>query len=218
MRNLSEILRDEKCRKKYIDLFRSEVDKEVSAKHGVRYQFDDVEYLFYASLSRFIGAENVELDKWHDSVLDWLRDTKGKNLIISGGVGIGKTLALHSIRNVVNFNKKGATMELWPYYKFKFDGGGGAFHPICEILGIDDLGCEEDKNNFGEVMNWWSKYISRNYIGRNQTFIVTTNLTPEEMYARYGARTMDRIVEMSKFVLIQSQESHRHAGFTFDKV
>lgn len=218
MKDLKNILCDEKCRKRYSDLFIAPVDKEVAAKQGVRYQFDDVEFLFYASLARFIGAENVEFDKWHEYVIDWLKDTKGKNLIISGGVGIGKTLALHAIRNVVNFNKKGATMELLPYYAFKFDGGGGASHPQCHILGVDDLGCEEDMNNFGVVTNWFSKYISRNYIGRYQTFIVSTNLTPEEMYARYGARTMDRVVEMSKFVLVQSQESHRHQGFTFDKI
>lgn len=223
-KTLVEILSNENCKRKYQGLREISALDEVCPNFSWEYKFDDVEYLFYASLNKLVGISNLQIDPWHDFVLDWLSDTKGKNLIISGGVGIGKTLVLHAIRNVINYNRqldeKGSriTMELLPYYEFKFDGAGGAIRPMSAFLGVDDLGCEEDVNDFGHVKNWFSKYVSRNYISRNQTFVVTTNLTPEEMFARYGARTMDRLAEMTKFVLVQGQKSHRHNGFTFDKI
>lgn len=217
--NLKEILPNKELREKYAGLQEVAASQRI-AKIGKSYQFDDVEYLFYTSMRQLIepGRELI-VDPWHSVVIDWLKDNQGRNLIISGGVGIGKTAALKAIANVVNFNKiKGVEMELLPYYSFKFDGAGGAIRPQTSHIGIDDLGCEEDINDFGIVKNWFGKYVSRNYISRNQTFVVMTNLTAKEMLARYGERVMDRLVGTCDMFEVANQKSHRQDGFTFKKI
>lgn len=217
--NLRELIPNRDLLLKYAGLQEAAVSQR-TANTGKRYKFIDVEFLFYESLRNLIepGRELV-IDPWHSVVIEWLKDNKGRNLIISGGVGIGKTVAMQAITNVVNFNNIGGVkMELLPYYSFKFDGAGGAIRPQTSHLGLDDLGCEEDVNDFGSVKNWFAKYVARNYISRNQTFVVMTNLTAKEMLARYGERVMDRLVGMCDMYEVTNQKSHRQDGFTFKKI
>lgn len=217
--NLRELIPNRDLLLKYAGL-QEAASAQRTANNGKRYRFMDVEFLFYESLRNLIepGRELV-VDPWHSAVIEWLKDNHGRNLIISGGVGIGKTVAMQAIENVINFNNIGGVkMEILPYYSFKFDGAGGAIRPQTSHLGLDDLGCEEDENDFGTVKNWFAKYVSRNYISRNQTFVVMTNLTAKEMLARYGERVMDRLVGMCDMYEVTNQKSHRQDGFTFKKI
>lgn len=62
---------------------------------------------------------------------------------------------------------------------------------------FDDLGTEENKNAYGNKKNVMADVITSIYAkGDFEKFHITTNLTKEEIEAKYGTRVLSRIKEM----------------------
>lgn len=62
---------------------------------------------------------------------------------------------------------------------------------------FDDLGTEENKNAYGNKKNVMGDLIMAIYAKKDfEKFHITTNLTKEEIEARYGTRVVSRIREM----------------------
>ena len=133
-----------------------------------------------------------------------------KNLVLTGATGTGKTYAAQVIANNLHDNNFSvmqltsfALIQRFKDYIGKFFGGDNSELDAlftCDLLIIDDLGTEPTIKNVTE------EYLY-NVINERQTngkpFIITTNLSPDDIATRYDQRLASRILSREKSVVIQ---------------
>lgn len=136
------------------------------------------------------AASSFQWLKEYDAVGDWLTDNGGKGLFMFGDYGRGKSflaryvlpaIILHTHRKVFKVVDAGEiNREKENFFKYRF-------------LVLDDIGTEEIKNSFGnktvvftEVMDYAEK--------TGALLIITSNLNDEAITAKYGIRTMERVL------------------------
>ena len=136
------------------------------------------------------------MEKNYRPIVDWMSDNEGRGLLITGGCGLGKPLiAKHilplllqdSCRKLVNiFTAQELNTKIDEILKL---------HIIC----IDDVGTEELAKIFGNVRCAFSELCDAAE-QKGKLLIITTNLTANELEAKYGERTIDRLKAITKFV------------------
>lgn len=151
----------------------------------------------------FISLEKKEM-VWlpeYAEVGEWLEDNDGKGLFLYGGIGLGKSiLARYVIPAIlIKYCRKVVTV---------YDAQQMNDH-LDELLKrkiicIDDAGIEEAAVQYGnrrmaflEVADAAEKH--------GKLLIVTTNLTHDELVAKYGDRSLDRIKAVTKRVLFKGK-------------
>lgn len=123
-----------------------------------------------------------------------------RGLLILGGVGLGKTFMCAAITHLVaSFRKPVAYFTMADMMDFarrtKFDREGGdslqAYLRVLEsaLIVIDDLGQERVTDFTAEEL--FSVINFR--INRGLPFVISTNLTPDELDDRYGERIASRL-------------------------
>ena len=137
-----------------------------------------------------------------------------KGLLVYGSLGVGKTMFFDIIHAMAKdlitsqgfqglyFSKCTAPWLVMERMRSIEDGYTGSFDIASYHKGklyIDDLGAEKLCFNKYELLEEILFQRHRN----NALTMVTTNLTPEEIGKRYGARVYDRLGEM--FHMIQWQ-------------
>lgn len=164
---------------------------------------------------RYFVARGIPRDAAELIVDDALQDTPAVararqfldgppgTLVISGGVGSGKTVAASwavSQRPSSRSLRPGGEwpVELWPMF---LDVGrllrlprygqeaNEAFRPLeeCALLAIDDVG-----NEVGDIVGTLDALVVARHAGKLRT-ILTTNTKVDEFRRRYGERVYDRI-------------------------
>lgn len=132
----------------------------------------------------------------YDEVIDWLSDNKGKGLLLYGNCGLGKTLIARYVigpiyskvlRKVVNYHNATDLKDLDKIID-------------KQIICLDDIGTESTINKYGNKFDAVSEILDRAE-KENKLLILTSNLTAEDLKARYGDRIFDRILATTKRVL-----------------
>lgn len=118
-------------------------------------------------------------------VAEWMADTKGRGLLLTGSVGSGKTTLLRCVPPV--FQLKGLAVH---YVTARELGRNGV--DFRRLLCVDDVGTEPVRNDFGERSEPFADFMDAAEDSLNPVF-VSTNLTGRELAARYGVRTVDRL-------------------------
>lgn len=151
------------------------------------------------------------------SILTAERPKQG--IMMCGRCGNGKTTMLYAIRAMVRFlNDIGMfdsknvgivvkdAKEINAISRNMNDFG---MLKKTELLAIEDMGKESTEIiEFGNVTNPVNDLIEHRY--NYQLFtLITTNLTPEEIKIKYGARIADRFREMLEIVVFKKEDSYR---------
>ena len=159
--------------------------------------------------------KTVLVDKEEKEVV--LKQLK-KGLLITGITGSGKTHCLYAIKSVLKnypasidsfstvLPATTSKVENWVDFLFELKekfGSGNLRTTVDEITKpnycfLDDLGAEND-TNWGQEMLYL--VINRIYNKENVLFI-TTNLTVEELSAKYGDRIVDRLSDICEIVVM----------------
>ena len=134
----------------------------------------------------------------YDQIIDWMVDTKGRGLIISGNCGLGKSTILNYVIPAIFRTKTKKTLRSVSAKDLVVMERTSKSTPPFVI--IDDLGTESIKNDYGTKIDAVVDYIS--YAEDNsKTLLITTNLKGEQLKARYDDRTLDRLRKCKKVVI-----------------
>lgn len=151
------------------------------------------------------------------SILTAERPKQG--IMMCGRCGNGKTTMLYAIRAMVRFLNDIGMFETKNVGIVVKDAkeinaisrNMSDFSTLkkTELLAVEDMGKESTEIiEFGNVTNPVNDLIEHRY--NNQLFtLITTNLTPEEIKIKYGARIADRFREMLEIVVFKKEDSYR---------
>lgn len=140
-----------------------------------------------------------------DLYLSKFPNNKFKNLVLTGPTGTGKTYCANLIQH--ELTQKGFNVHLTSTFNLvkrmkDYLYGQDAMVPDdffnSDLLIIDDLGAEPTIKNSDEMLH---TVINERY-SNNQPFIITTNLTKDQVSTRYDDRILGRIYDKSKSAII----------------
>jgi DNA replication protein DnaC len=179
-------------------------------RHGMKVPTDRVNLringaheILKNAMTYFIGCEKKEM-QWlpeYEKVANWLEDNQGKGLLLYGNCGRGKSIlcryALPAI--LLKYSRKVVKVCDKQELNTKLDDILSR-----HIISLDDIGTEEEIVDFGvrrmafaEVMDMTEK--------QGKLIIISTNLSDEQLRARYGERVLDRIIATTTRVLFRGE-------------
>jgi hypothetical protein len=148
------------------------------------------------------------------AVLEWLEDTS-EHLVLRGGIGCGKSTAAclavkHWCKPEIEALSAGDELREPDVSWFTPDALVSAvMHAYDESapklrrhVVVDDMGRERSANEFGEA-------LCRLLDLAEHTLLITTNLTRDEMRARYDMRLIDRLCDTAEAVDLPAQSLRR---------
>lgn len=155
-------------------------------------------------VSSDIIAKNLEKHGWVKSIAGDAEFNKavsaiqamfssGRGLLVTGDAGCGKTQLMSALRDWLNSD----TLN-WMYCKEPKDVNYMRYDDdaIKGNVFVDDIGCEEIIREYGNIIDVVGDYIQRYHYRGTGRFIATTNLNSQQINERYGARCLDRLLEM----------------------
>ena len=147
------------------------------------------------------------------------KEYRGKNLLLMGKTGTGKTHISTSVARIViskgyDVLYESAQNIISAFEADKFRSGYGPYEPAaekyltCDLLILDDLGTEF-VNQF-TISCLYNLFNTRR--NRGLSTIVSTNLSTEELTSRYDDRICSRIVGSDFITLFFMGKDHRIFG------
>ena len=137
--------------------------------------------------------------KWlpeYDQVANWMSDTEGKGLFLSGDCGRGKS-------NIIMF---ALPLLFWHCQKkiikpLHVDDLHEHIGSLTKrkIISIDEIGAEPISSDYGSKYFPFMKVINAAEMN-SATLLLSSNLNSEQMRYKYDERTLDRIVRLCKVV------------------
>ncbi len=130
-------------------------------------------------------------------------------LVLSGGIGCGKTVAACSwlLKRAPGLFLSSARLARWPRYE---DAQMRRLLSASRLV-IDDLGAEymDEKGNFAAVLD---EVIVDRHANMKPT-VITTNLDATAFKNRYGQRIADRVRECGRFLSLADVSKRPHADW-----
>ena len=153
-----------------------------------------------------------------DAFLECVFSSPPKGLLISGASGVGKTayakavlgaFMAHTVRKPLTLNLADPeTLALIDYEREP-----DIVEEFCSrSLILDDLGAERAQSNFGQPREIAAEFIMRYHAKGAGRLFVTTNLTGEELLARYQQRVLTRLTDMMHFVKFTGTSKRGNGG------
>jgi DNA replication protein DnaC len=148
------------------------------------------------------------------AVACWLNNTATKpGLLITGGVGCGKSTIMNAIYRVIKryvkqaggFSEDIKAIKAQNITSVFADDITKSHYYYAKWLFIDDLGCDSPVvNNYGTKTTPMSDLLCERYEKQLPT-IITTNLSSEDILKIYGERIVDRLNEMCNKIIYKNK-------------
>ncbi len=178
-----------------------------------RLQIPDAEQRIKKVMTTFYTTGGIKKPpQWrteYGQIIEWCQDSKGKSLLLNGGVGVGKTtialLVLPELIKdyyglIVKCYSASELNEREKEVKAKM------------LLTIDDIGLEGVKNDYGNKSMVLPAIVDR-LEREGGLLILTTNLNAQGLKDHYGTRCWDRMQDLFDFITIRG-EGMRHKDLT----
>lgn len=193
------------------DCFKIELSNKLLAQSNIK--FENLANFNKSNFEVFSEKYKKDIQKIYSLMQEFcvkFPNTNDKTKIVfSGGTGTGKTFLLecisaellrkgHFVYYTTAFN---INNQLLKYHVAPLEEKQGIINTFldCDCLIIDDLGVEPIRKNV--TLEYLLAIISERSINSKHT-IISTNLSPEDIFNRYGERIYSRIVDKSNSVVI----------------
>ena len=164
------------------------------------------------------GVAGADFSVGVDAFLECVFSGPPKGLLISGASGVGKTayakavlgaFLAHTVRKPLTLNLSDPeTLALIDYEREP-----DIVEEFCSrSLILDDLGAERAQSNFGQPREIAAEFIMRYHAKGAGRLFVTTNLTGEELLARYQQRVLTRLTDLMHFVKFTGASKRGNGG------
>ena len=147
-----------------------------------REEFSNIISLVDGSITKFEWMTD------YDKIIEWMLNTNGRGLLLTGNPGLLKTVVATLVIPVL-FNTK-YQMNIRPVDSINIENHYQYFNNSPVIV-VDDVGVEPPVNDFGIKREPFSLLVDF-CEKKSKVLIFTTNLSSERMIERYGIRTVDR--------------------------
>ena len=155
-----------------------------------------------------VGLEEVMRHKaeWlseYDQIANWLTDNQGKGLLLIGPPGVGKS---EICMKVIPLIFRMALHKVFSRYQATELCNEATYRSSLRqrFIAIDDFGIEGTFYDYGNPHIVFSEIVD--CIEKRGTLLVAnTNLTMEEIKAKYGLRTFDRLRANMQVVVIREK-------------
>jgi DNA replication protein DnaC len=131
----------------------------------------------------------------YEQIIEWLSDTKGKGLFMTGSNGRGKSTILMGVLPLIFLAV--AKKVLKPVSARELDVSN-----LKWAIAIDEIGQEEIQNDYGTKRDPVEFTISH-CEDKMKMLLITSNLSKEQIVKRYGIRIEDRIKRLCKVVVFK---------------
>ena len=149
----------------------------------------------------YVAAQQGHQFTWredYEPYVDWLTDNHGKGIFAQGVCGVGKTMICNYVIPMILLNFQRLIVSC-------FDAMMLSTKPeevlTKHIVGIDDLGTEGDFNDFGIHRKKFSELMD-SVEKDGKLIIVTTNLDTDTIRGIYGERTVDRLWQCCRRIVV----------------
>lgn len=133
----------------------------------------------------------------YKEVTEWMSDTKGKGLLLTGSNGRGKSVILKGILPLIFEAKLGKILHPVNAVDLKKED-------LRWCICIDDIGRDDIVFDFGTKIDA-VEYAISHCEDRMKLLLLTSNLDKKQLVERYGVRIMDRIERLCKIVVFNGK-------------
>ncbi len=168
--------------------------------------FETFDFSYYSPHADFDQSisPRANMERVYDACRDYAQEfsPRSTNLLFSGDPGLGKTFLSASIARVVSERGYSVVYDTAAHVFSRFEaqkfnremGEYGADEDVerilkCDLLILDDLGTEMTT---AFVQSAFYQIVNTRLISGKKT-VISTNLNPQEIGARYGAAVLSRI-------------------------
>lgn len=146
-------------------------------------------------------------------------DTDDLGLLFIGSAGLGKTYLVNCIANrLIERGFSPVTVSAYKLYELMHDAHFGDsekqedFNRLinCDMLLIDDLGTEPMVKNV--TIEDFFMLINERFVNSRHT-VISTNLSSQDLIAKYGDRTFSRMIESLKIVRFSGKDLRIRKAF-----
>lgn len=148
------------------------------------------------ALEYFIGLDEKKMI-WlpqYDQIAEWLEDNKGRGLLLYGSCGLGKTFLTRYVIPAIILKYHNKVVHSFDMTELNKEPDKVL---AKHLIAIDDIGTEDISIRFGEkrsvvpeILDAAEKY--------GKLLLLTSNLGGEDLIKKYGNRTFDRILAVTK--------------------
>lgn len=135
----------------------------------------------------------------YNEVAEWLTDNKGRGLLMFGDCGRGKSLIGKYILPLIfkHWLKKIMNVYTAQALNSNIDEALGR-----HIIYVDDIGTEEVSVQYGNRRMAFAELVDAAE-SKGKLLVISTNLSLDNLGAKYGERTMDRLRAITRQILFE---------------
>lgn len=180
MKTLSDILNESRIKVREYEAF------EIKDKNHLKKSFIEAFKLVDKTFKEYKHLPE------YDQIIEWIGNTEGKGLFMTGSFGRGKSTILTGVIPLLfraYYNKALQPIPARDLHKSE----------IGWAVVIDDIGQEEIINDYGTKVDS-VEYAISHCEDNMKLLIMTANLDSKQLESRYGGRILDRVTRLCKIV------------------
>ena len=156
----------------------------------------DAEELLRRGLEYFTEGNYVWDEKNYRPIVDWLKDNKGRGILLAGECGLGKTLIGMRILPLIINESCNRIVNCYKAHELNQKPDEVMRN---HIIYIDDVGTETTSNIYGNRRMPFSELVDMAE-NKGKLLMASTNLDVTHIEEKYGIRTIDRLRGIVKYV------------------